>query len=706
MNKHLIRGSVIGLLSVLLSLLIWKSGLIDKFETATWDTRVKLLAEPSNVSDKIVMILVDQESLDWGENELGWSWPWPRQVLAPIIDYISQYGAKSIAFDVLYTESSIYGVEDDEMFSSSISSSDKFIGSVYLKNDEKNRWDNSIPEQITDIKGMDRWLLNSNTNSKIYSQILLPIPEVYSSAKLLANVQAEPESDGVYRKGNLFSIYNDRIIPSLALASYLVGNKDKSRLSIDLKNLNINDLNVPINSSGETILRFRPSDSYTKLKAAALFESILQEAEGGKALIDPEIFKDSYIFFGYSAAGLLDLRPTPVSPVTPGVEVHATMLDNLLSEDFIQEFPVMLSVLTALLLSLLAAILLTKFQGPGKGVIFFILFFTLPIPVSILSYSAGFWFPLVFIELSIVISLSAAGAVNYATEGKQKRYIKQAFKQYLSPDFIENLISSPDKLKLGGEKKEISIFFSDLQGFTTISEGLNPEELTNLLNDYLTAMTDIILEEGGTIDKYEGDAIIAFWNAPIDYEDHAQRAVRAALRCQKKLMEMRPEFKDRTGYDLYMRIGLNTGFAVVGNLGSHTRFDYTMLGDSVNLAARLEGINKQYGTYTMISKSTHDAINGLYPCRELSKVAVVGKNEAIIVYEPMLEADYEKNKNTYKIFQNGLFKFYDGDFDKAIEEFNKIKDVDPASVKYIAKCNELLKSDVKQWDGVWKMTQK
>ncbi len=229
--------------------------------------------------------------------------------------------------------------------------------------------------------------------------------------------------------------------------------------------------------------------------------------------------------------------------------------------------------------------------------------------------------------------------VNYSTEGRQKRYIKNAFKQYLSPAVIEQLISHPERLKLGGERRELSIFFSDLQGFTSISEGLSPEELTALLNEYLSAMTDIIQEEGGTVDKFEGDAIIAFWNAPLDLDDHALRAVRSALRCQESLARMRPAFRERVGKDLYMRIGINTGPAVVGNMGSHSRFDYTVLGDAVNLAARLEGINKQFKTYTMISQATLEQMADAFPVRELSRVAVVGRKEPVTVYEPMFEEE-------------------------------------------------------------------
>jgi adenylate cyclase len=262
-------------------------------------------------------------------------------------------------------------------------------------------------------------------------------------------------------------------------------------------------------------------------------------------------------------------------------------------------------------------------------------------------------------------------------------------------------------LKLGGERRELTIFFSDLQGFTSISEGLSPEDLTALLNEYLSAMTDIIQEEGGTIDKYEGDAIIAFWNAPLEQPDHAVRGVRAALRCQGKLSAMRPDIHARIGKDMLMRIGMNSGPAVVGNMGSRTRFDYTMLGDAVNLAARLEGVNKQFRTYTMVSATTVERTSGAFPVRELGRVAVVGRKEPVTVYEPMPKQLYEPARDRLKAFAAALAAFYAGEFAKAEEGFTAIAAQDPAAAAYVDKCRALQASPPNgSWNGVWLMTSK
>jgi len=359
-------------------------------------------------------------------------------------------------------------------------------------------------------------------------------------------------------------------------------------------------------------------------------------------------------------------------------------------------------VLAALAVGILGAVV----SGALKSALFFIVVPPLPVLAGFLLYIPGLWLPLVAVEIGVLLSLIGSNVLGYATEGKQRKFIKGAFSQYLSPTVIDQLIAQPDRLKLGGERRELTIFFSDIQGFTTISESLSPEELTHLLNDYLSEMTDIIQQEGGTIDKYEGDAIIAFWNAPVPYEDHPVRAVRAALRCQSRLAELRPGFTERCGREIYMRIGLNSGPAVVGNMGSKTRFDYTMLGDAVNLAARLEGINKQFGTYTMISRSTRQGSGAAFPVRELSRVRVVGKNEPVTVYEPMVPEEYERRRDTLDVFARGIEAFYAGRFEEAKRSFAPIADVDPAAAKYLEKIEDLLGNPPAEWDGVWTMTSK
>jgi adenylate cyclase len=346
------------------------------------------------------------------------------------------------------------------------------------------------------------------------------------------------------------------------------------------------------------------------------------------------------------------------------------------------------------------------FSGLKENIIIGGVFLCLPILLSLLAYKFGYWLHLVAQESAVMISISLAFRTNYATEGRQKRFIKNAFKQYLSPTVIDQLLQNPERLKLGGERKIISIFFSDLQGFTTISEGLDPETLTNLLNDYLSEMTEIIQAEGGTVDKYEGDAIIAFWNAPLEVPDHAIKVVRAALNCQAKLAELRPVFKKQIDKDMYMRIGINTGPAVVGNMGSRTRFDYTMMGDAVNLASRLEELNKRFGTYTMVSEYTSQLTAGTFAFRELGRIVVFGRSKPVTVYEPMFKDDYRSRRDVLVKFEKALNHFYRRQFQQAQEIFLSIQEEDPPATAYVKRCLEVMTDKPANRTGTWVMRKK
>jgi len=257
---------------------------------------------------------------------------------------------------------------------------------------------------------------------------------------------------------------------------------------------------------------------------------------------------------------------------------------------------------------------------------------------------------------------------------------------------------------LGGERRELSIFFSDLQGFSSISERLDPQDLTSLLNDYLSDMTDIILAEEGTVDKYEGDAIIAFWNAPLDQPDHALRACRAALQCQRRLQERSREFQERAGSAVRMRIGINTGVVVVGNMGSRQRFDYTVLGDAANLASRLEGANKAFGTGIMIAESTWVQTVGQIAGREIGLLRVVGRKTPVRVFEPV-SSDSSFAGDRLHLFERGLACCYENRWTDALEVFLALDD-DPVAAVYGRHCRQLLEDPASTWDGVWNLTQK
>jgi adenylate cyclase len=311
--------------------------------------------------------------------------------------------------------------------------------------------------------------------------------------------------------------------------------------------------------------------------------------------------------------------------------------------------------------------------------------------------------------LLVYVSITA---YRYFVETRQKRFIKDAFSVYLAPTVVKQLIESPEHLELGGEEREITAFFSDVQGFTGISETLTPHEIVELLNEFLTEMTDIILRHEGTVDKFEGDAIIAFFGAPNLLENHAERACSASIEMQKRLAQLRTKWRAENRPVLKMRIGICTGLAVVGNMGSEKRLDYTMMGDTVNTAARLEGANKQYGIYTLISETTRKAAGNEITVREVDTIKVVGRKKPVTVFELM---GYNKNidqsiKETIAKYQQALQAYRDQNWNQAIKLFQAAQAIlpdDGPSKTMLTRCNEYkLKPPGDSWNGAYGLRTK
>ena len=454
------------------------------------------------------------------------------------------------------------------------------------------------------------------------------------------------------------------------------------------------------------IIRYHgPQGTYKSYSAAAIINSWALMEEGKPPQISPEDFKDKIVFFGTSAPGLYDLRSTPLSAVFPGPEIQATVADNLLNGDFISVFPQILLFMYVLFLAVLTGIGISALKKTSKILLFLFLCLALPVAASVLAFFSGLWLDMVPPLSAVILSFSSASVLNYVFEGRQKRFIKSVFGYYLSPHVIEQVLENPDLLCLGGEKRKITSFFSDVAGFTAISEKLSPEVLVNLLNAYLTEMTDIILSFQGTLDKYEGDAVIAFWNAPLLQPDHALRACRATLRCQARLAELQPFFKKEYGCDLSQRIGLNSGPVIVGNMGSRDRFDYTAIGDTVNLASRLEGACKQYKVPVLIGEETYRQVQNWMVGRRVDIIRVVGKQKPIKVYEIFGEKGEVKDRLLEKVevFQQALQAYEARDWEKAEVLLQKQGD-DMLAQIYLDRVRLFKKSPPPDgWDGVFEL---
>ncbi|MFG1690811.1 adenylate/guanylate cyclase domain-containing protein, partial [Gemmatimonadota bacterium] len=416
---------------------------------------------------------------------------------------------------------------------------------------------------------------------------------------------------------------------------------------------------------------------------------------------------------------------------TFGVEVHANALQNLLDAEYLRRLGTGWTLLLLILAGGVTGIFVF-WRGAGWGmatglltglVVTAIAFWGyageifLPLLGTIASLDTRFiWIPMVAPVLTIVLSYVGSTAYVAIVEGREKRFIRGAFGKYVSPAVVEQISDEPEALRLGGQKRPLSVLFSDLAGFTDLSEMLDAEDLITLLNDYLSEMTDLVLQEGGTLDKYIGDAIMAFWNAPQDQEDHADRALRCAVLMQRKMDELNERWatENEDTEPLTVRIGVNTGVVVVGNVGGKDRFDYSAIGDAVNLAARLEPANKTYGTLTMASEYTlREAVASNYQLRELDLMTVKGKTEPVRVYELLELADGELPKEKQEAlgqYNLGLDAYQRRDWELAREYFAAAVEADPSdepSKLYISRAQECIENPpAEDWDFVVKRTEK
>jgi adenylate cyclase len=698
MKRIFRHGTLLVLAAAAIAAVCFSLGWLERFEYLLYDWRVITLARPSPVTDRIRIVAVDQTSLDWAEEHFDIRWKWPRQIYAPILSFCKRAGATAVVFDVLYTEASDAADPlDDALFGRAIADGAPFVTALPLSREQgaATNW----PPELADRARYGR---APPGTAGALPRASFPIPAVATNAAVLGNVVATPDRDAIFRRIPAYQVFDGRVVPALGLAA-LCAAEDAP---LDPTARTIGTQRLRMRPDGRITLHFRGrSQTHKWYNAAAIIESELRLAEGGTPQIDPAELRGCFVFFGLTAPGLKDLKPAPVGAGYPGVELQATLLDTVLAGDALRDPPWAVNLLAILASGLLAALVGRACRQAWQSALAFLVFTLLPLLPGIVAYRHNIWLPVAPLGLAGALASVGAIALNFALEGRQKRFIKGAFRQYLSPAVIDALVRNPDQLTLGGEERELSIFFSDVQGFTGISEGLTPTKLTALLNEYLTAMTDIILEEGGTIDKYEGDAIIAFWNAPLAQPDHPVRAVRAALRCRDALTAMRPDLAARYGKELHARIGLNTGRVVVGNMGSNQRFDYTFLGDAGNLASRLEGINKQFGTFILISEDLHKALRGAFPAREVATVRVVGRHAPVKVFEPLQPDAFAARSAPWDAFASALAAYYAGDVEAALAAFRALRITDPVADAYVRRI-ENMPSRPQPWDGVWTMTEK
>lgn len=755
-----LKPLIISFTCVLIGIFAYLFGIpfMDLMELKTVDLRFASRGKVSP-SSKIVLAVVDEKSIA-AEGQ----WVWPRSKLADLITKLSQAEAKVIAFDIGFFEPEdtsrrmlqcIENIKKETLrFNIRTPEFEKYLEELKKQEDNDKRLKAAIrssnapvvlgyyfyteaekPEHISekDITAVHE----KNIEGSKYKLVRYPaggipnlfikhasapqsnITELSDSTPYSGFFNMFPDDDGVVRwipaviklekgkAGSSPNINDPLLYAPLALvaASVYIGDPLSVKISeYGIESVHIGSLPLAADEFGRLMINFRgkektfPHISITDILSGKTPESRL---------------RDKIVIVGATATGAYDMRVTPIDSVFPGVEIHANIADNILSGDFLYHpsWAALFDIMAMIGAGIFLGLVLHRtgaFLGAGA---LFLLFAGHILLCQYLFSKHGLIFNLVY-PLSVMVLLYAAiTAYRYLTESKQKRFIKNAFSSYLAPSVVDELIKSPEKLELGGEERIITAFFSDVQNFTSISERLDPREIVELLNEFLTEMTDIILRHKGTVDKFEGDAIIAIFGAPAELENQAEAACLACADMQKKLAELREDWRERGKPELKMRVGLFTGPAIVGNMGSRQRMDYTMMGDTVNTAARLEGANKLYGTYSLIGEKTFREAGGMVLTREIDLINVMGKIEPIRIYELI---GYREDADASMIesleyYANGLKAYKNQRWDNAAVFFEKTLQIMPndgPSKVMLARCKKFCQTPPKSWNGVFTMETK
>jgi adenylate cyclase len=620
---------------------------IEEIRVRTFDTFQRLDPRAKLAKPPVVIIDIDEASLA----KIG-QWPWPRTKIADMVTNLTQLGAVVIAFDAIFAEPDRLNPaiaadtfrnldeetkaklrampSNDQVFADAMRRTRVVLGESGLS-EARTDLDKSLPVTGLAMLGEDpqRFMLH-------FPGLLRNTPVLEQAAAGRALLTVDPERDGIVRRVPMILQAQGVTMPSLSFEMLrVITGSDTIFIKSDqtgIISIGVKGFTIPTDAKGQLWVHFAHRDPSIYVSAADVLDGTAP----------PEKIKGKLVLIGTSAVGLNDIKTTPVSAAMPGVEIHAQVLESALSRGVLSQpsYGIAVEFFAALLLGLLVIVFAPRL-GPVTLVALGALFATLLIGTSWFYYThyrllIDFTYPLLStttIYLTLIFT-------SFVREQSQRRQIRSAFSQYLSPAFVEQLAQSPEKLVLGGEEREMTIMFSDMRGFTSISETYrnDPQGLTALMNRFLTPLTNAILDRKGTIDKYMGDAIMAFWNAPLDDKEHQLNACEAALDMLQRIDELNAQRQleaEETGQayvPLNFGVGLNTGACVVGNMGSDKKFNYSVFGDSVNLAARLEGQSKEYGFPIIVGSRTALAAKDRFAILEIDFIMVKGKKEPEVIY--------------------------------------------------------------------------
>ncbi|MDD5454510.1 MAG: CHASE2 domain-containing protein [Candidatus Ratteibacteria bacterium] len=727
---RIINSYTIGFLTVAVIVFLYflPIDFIEQLELKTLDLRFKTAQKEILPSD-IVIVTIDNKS----EDNIG-QFPWPRDTYAKVIDNLSRWDAKVIGIDVLFSEKEENPLsevldrtdledkvstglieeyqkkfDNDKILAGSIKKAGNVVLGYYfftegdeqvkhLTDNEKEKTteliaDAQVPLVISAVRGKERFLFRKGYGAET------SIENISSGSKNYGFLNIFQDSDGVLRKAALIMKYENTwygSFPLQILKNYL---DESVRLVISeqgITSVSVGDKNIPVDTSGAILIDYSvPFKTFTTYSFVDVMNGTVDS---------PRDFKDKVVLIGITDPGLVrDTWTTPTDTVVPGIKIHAqaiyTILNNwfifysrtlvsnvhqrkMLNGSFIYYSDVvnLYNILAIIFLGAVLVIAIPKFQHASYGAYMSVLLVVgYGFAAFYLLKNMRLWLNIIYPISSIALVYTVETLYRALTTERKARQIRGAFQTYVPPQIVDELIKNPDKMKLGGERKNVSILYSDVKGFTTISEKLSPEELVELMNSYLTPMSDIVFEHEGTLDKYIGDAVLAFYGAPLPQEDHHLRAVISALDMVKMLRDLRIKWQKENKPLIDIGIGINSGEVSVGNMGSHMRFAYTVMGDNVNLTQRIEELTRIYRNNILMSEFTYQKIKEKILCREIDEVTVRGRTRALKIYEPIcrMKEKTSQTENIVKYFETGLNLYRVKNFPEAEKEFKEVLKLAP-----------------------------
>jgi len=706
--------------------------LVEQLSSALYDSRVRLTM-PRTVDDRIVILDIDEKSL----SEEG-RWPWSRDRLALLMDQLfDKYGIAVVGFDVVFAEKDeSSGLKVLQSLSENQLKDDSSFLSVLSQIKPSLEYDNQFADKMRSRNVVLGYYLTGQQDSNLSGQLPEPVfsssafkgrpvgftlwngyganlPDLQQAAASAGHFNPLVDFDGRVRRIPMLVEYDGAYYESLSLAmvrtllgqpklipgyaeSDATGYSGLEWLEIDAGS----QLKIPVDGDVATFVPYRGMQgSFPYISVADVLHGRVDEAS----------LKDKIVLVGTTAPGLMDMRATPVAEVYPGVEVHANMISGILDQRVKERPAYMLGAEVVWLLLIGGALsFLLPILSPIKAILTSIFMLVATILLSLAMWQEGNVLMPIANSLVMVALLFALNmSYGYFVESRTKRLITHLFGKYVPRELVDEMSKNPEQVvSMEGESRDMTILFSDVRGFTTISEGLDPKELSLLMNEFLTPLSRVISTHQGKVDKYMGDCIMAFWGAPKPLSDHARSAILAGIEMQQTLKKLLPQFKARGWPEIQVGVGINSGRVSVGNMGSDVRVAYTVMGDEVNLASRLEGITKQYGVGIIVGENTRNAVTDfLY--RELDHVQVKGKDKPVAIYEPLcLTSEASKDLlDEVKLFHEVRRLYRKQDWDQAELQLMNLQRISPDNALYriyTERVNYFRQNPPAQdWDGVF-----